>query len=93
VLETATETQNGASKAMCEIDDKNRLKNSLYPHRYFMEHLVDVFEKSSRRERFETRVNESFDPVTQEQYRDEILQQTTQGPATHTAENNQHQET
>jgi hypothetical protein len=39
---------------------KIRSKNSLYHHRYFTEHLVCAFRKSPP---------ESFDPVTQEQYR------------------------
>jgi hypothetical protein len=43
------ETRNGASKITCEIDDKNRLKNSLYPHRHFTKHLVGTFRKSPRK--------------------------------------------
>jgi hypothetical protein len=44
-------------------------KNSLYPHRQFTEYLVGAFRKSPQGERFEPRILESFDPVTQEQYR------------------------
>jgi hypothetical protein len=47
-LGSAAETRNGARKITCEIDDKNRLKNSLYPHRHFTEHLVGTFRKSPR---------------------------------------------
>jgi hypothetical protein len=45
-LGTAAETLINARKNMCEIDDKNQLKNSLYPHRHFTEHLVGAFRNS-----------------------------------------------
>jgi hypothetical protein len=48
-LRTAAEIQNGVSKTTSEIDDKNRIKNSLCPQKHFTEHLIDAFEKSPRK--------------------------------------------
>jgi hypothetical protein len=48
-LGTVAKTRNGASKTTREIDDKNRLKNSLSPLRHFTEHLVSVFGKLPRK--------------------------------------------
>jgi hypothetical protein len=53
---TVAETWNSASKTMSKIDDKNLIKNSLYPHRYFTEHLVDVFRKLQQ----ESNLNHEF---------------------------------
>jgi hypothetical protein len=41
-------------------------ENNLFPHRYFTEHLLDVFRKS---EQFKPKTLEIFDPTTQETYR------------------------
>jgi hypothetical protein len=47
-LGTTVKTWINANKNTCKIDDKNQIKNSLYPHSHFTEHLVDAFEKSPR---------------------------------------------
>jgi hypothetical protein len=72
VLGITAETQNGASKITSEIDDENQIKNSLYPHKDISP--SGRVREITAEERFEPRILESFDPVTQELYRKEFLQ-------------------
>jgi hypothetical protein len=76
-LGTATEIQIGVSKNTCEIDDKNRIKEQFISSQLFYRTTGGHVQKIITKEQFEPRILESFDPVTQEYNRDEILQQYT----------------
>jgi hypothetical protein len=77
-LGTATEPRNGASKTTCEIDDKNRLEKQFISSQAFHRTPGGRVREITTGEQFKPRNLESFDPTTQELYRDEFLQQSKQ---------------
>jgi hypothetical protein len=60
------ETQNGASKTMCEIDDKDRLEKQFISSQSFHRTTGGRVREITAGERFEPQTLESFDPLTQE---------------------------
>jgi hypothetical protein len=68
-LGTTAKTQNGASKTMSEIDEKNRIEKQLMSSQAFHRTAGGRVREIIMEERFETRKLESFDPVTHELYR------------------------
>jgi hypothetical protein len=60
------ETQIGASKNTCEIDDKNQIKEQYLSSQAFHRTPSGRVRQITARVRFELQNLESFDPVTQE---------------------------
>jgi hypothetical protein len=88
VLGTVAETQNGAGKTTCEIDDKTRLEKQFISSQAFHRTPGGCVQETTAEERFEPRILESFDPATRELYR---LLPTTIHPQQHnTSESNLH---
>jgi hypothetical protein len=73
-LVTTAETRNGASKTTCKINDKNRLEKQFISSQSFHRTPGGRVRETTAREQFKPRILESFDPTTQESYRDELLQ-------------------
>jgi hypothetical protein len=67
-LDTAADTRNDASKTMCKIDNKNRMEEQFVSSQVFHRTTGRRVREITAREQFETRILESFDPVTQELY-------------------------
>jgi hypothetical protein len=63
------ETQNGASKTTCEIDDKNRIEEQLISSQTFYRTTGGRVQKITTKKQFKSRILESFGPATQEIYR------------------------
>jgi hypothetical protein len=63
------ETQNGASKTTCEIDDKNRIEEQLISSQTFYRTTSGRVQKITTKKQFKSRILESFGPATQEIYR------------------------
>jgi hypothetical protein len=63
------ETQNGASKTMSEINDKNQIEEQFISSQVFHRTSGGRFQETTAEERFEPQNLESFGPVTQELYR------------------------
>jgi hypothetical protein len=76
-LGIATETRNGASKTTREIDDKNRLKQQFISSQAFHRTPGGRVREPTAGERFRPRILETFDLVTQDRYRDVLLQRST----------------
>jgi hypothetical protein len=74
-LGTAAETRNNASKITCEIGGKNQIEEQIISSQAFHQTSGGCVREITVGERFEPRVLESFDPVTQEHDCDEHLQQ------------------
>jgi hypothetical protein len=68
-LETAAETQISTNKTTCEIDDKNWIEEQFISSQAFHRTPAGHIQKITAGERFEPRILESFDPITQELYR------------------------
>jgi hypothetical protein len=67
-LGTAAETRIGASKTTCKIDDKNRIEEQFISSHAFHRTSGGRVQEITAGKRFEPRILESFDPVTQELY-------------------------
>jgi hypothetical protein len=63
------ETRNGASKTTREIDDKNRFEKQFISSQAFHRTPGRRVRETTAGERFEPRILESLDPVTQESNR------------------------
>jgi hypothetical protein len=63
---TTALTQNGASKTMTEIDDKNWIKEQFMFSQVFHRTPGVCVQKITEGEQFKPRIIESFDPMTQE---------------------------
>jgi hypothetical protein len=69
MLGTAAEIRNGASKTTSKIDDKNWIEKQFIYSQTFHRTPGGRVQKTTAGERFKPRILESFDPVTQDQYR------------------------
>jgi hypothetical protein len=67
-LKITAKTRIGASKIICEIDDRNRIEEQFISSHAFHRTPDGHIQKIIAEERFESRILESFDPVTQELY-------------------------
>jgi hypothetical protein len=65
-LEISVETRNGASKTMCEIDDKNWTEEQFKSLQAFYRTTGRRVQEITVRQRFKPRTLKSFDPATQE---------------------------
>jgi hypothetical protein len=65
-LGIVTETRIDASKNTCEIDDRNQIKDQFISLHAFHRTSGGRVRKITAKERFQPRILESFDPVTQE---------------------------
>jgi hypothetical protein len=68
-LGIAAETQSGASKTTCEIDNKNRIEEKVISSQAFHRTPGGRVREITAEEQFEPRILESFVPATQELYR------------------------
>jgi hypothetical protein len=69
VLGTAAETQNTASKTTSEINDKNWIEKQFMSSEAFHQTPDGRIQETIAKEQFKPRIFESFEPVTQELYR------------------------
>jgi hypothetical protein len=68
-LGTTAETRNGASKTMSEVGDKNRIEEQFISSQVFHRSPGGRVREITAGEQFKPRILESFDPMTQEFYR------------------------